>query len=360
MITYYLDATIDPQHPRLVRRINNGHPTTFDNTLGTAVAMDIENLQLSYDISNGTNNPGNVKMTAADADDRAPAPERVRADADPQGQHRATGRNRNIVNNRTALALPQHAASRRSPARHGVRGPIPVESNGHANAGSEGQHMARSHHETSTDEADESGIALMTALLACMLASALMAGMFAARRADQRSHAVDRDQSQAYAAAHAGLEKLTSGLAQLFVTDFSPSAAQIRRASATSRRASPASRSWRRAGRGSGYAVTFNADTARRNAGNPLPSASNDITTGPFTGFKGLITPYTLTVTARSTAAAPKCGCGAKCRQSPYPSSSSASSARRACRSMPAPTSTSAAACTPTSTCSWPQGAAAR
>ena len=66
MITYYLDATIDPRHPRLVRRINNGHPTTFNNTLGTAVAMDIENLQFSYDISNGTNNPGNVKMAAAD------------------------------------------------------------------------------------------------------------------------------------------------------------------------------------------------------------------------------------------------------------------------------------------------------
>ena len=35
--------------------------------------------------------------------------------------------------------------------------------------------------------------------------------------------------------------------------------------------------------------------------GNPMPGASNDITTGPFAGFKGLITPYTLTVTARST-----------------------------------------------------------
>ncbi len=66
MITYYVDATTDPRHPRLVRRINNGHPTTFNNLLGTAVAMDIENFQLSYDISNGTNNPGNVKMLTAD------------------------------------------------------------------------------------------------------------------------------------------------------------------------------------------------------------------------------------------------------------------------------------------------------
>jgi len=66
MITYYVDAAADPRHPRLVRRINNGNPTTFNNTLGTAVAMDIENFQLSFDISNGTNNPGNVKMIAGD------------------------------------------------------------------------------------------------------------------------------------------------------------------------------------------------------------------------------------------------------------------------------------------------------
>jgi hypothetical protein len=66
MVTYYLDAKIDPKHPRLVRRINNGSATAFDNSSGTAVAIDIENLQLTYDISNGTNNPGNVEMTAGD------------------------------------------------------------------------------------------------------------------------------------------------------------------------------------------------------------------------------------------------------------------------------------------------------
>ena len=63
MVTYYVDATIDPNHPRLVRRINNGDPMEFDNESGTAVALDIENLQFTYDISNGTNNPGNVEMT---------------------------------------------------------------------------------------------------------------------------------------------------------------------------------------------------------------------------------------------------------------------------------------------------------
>jgi hypothetical protein len=66
MITYYLDIVKDSDHPRLVRRVNNGDPLLFDNTLGTAVAVDAVNLQFSYDISNGTGNPGNVEMTATD------------------------------------------------------------------------------------------------------------------------------------------------------------------------------------------------------------------------------------------------------------------------------------------------------
>ena len=60
MITYYLDATIDPAHPRLVRRINNGSPTVFDNTSGTAVAMDIENLTFRFDLNDGNLNPASV------------------------------------------------------------------------------------------------------------------------------------------------------------------------------------------------------------------------------------------------------------------------------------------------------------
>jgi len=147
---------------------------------------------------------------------------------------------------------------------------------------------------------DESGMALLTVLLVCMLASALMAGMFAAISSDQRSLGLDRDQSQSYSAAHAGLEKLTTQLAQLFVTDFSPSASQITAASAVAPTISGFN--FVAPGGGSGYSVSYTPDPCTcPNAGNPLPSTSNDITTGPFAGFKGLITPYTLTVTARST-----------------------------------------------------------
>ena len=66
MISYYLDNTTVAGQPRLVRRINNGHPTTFNNNLGTAVAIDIENLQFSFDINDGGTNPGNVEFVAGD------------------------------------------------------------------------------------------------------------------------------------------------------------------------------------------------------------------------------------------------------------------------------------------------------
>ncbi len=66
LISYYLDVATDPRHPRLIRRMNNGHPTDFDNSLGTIVAFDIENLQITYDIADGVTNPTNVRMNDAD------------------------------------------------------------------------------------------------------------------------------------------------------------------------------------------------------------------------------------------------------------------------------------------------------
>jgi hypothetical protein len=66
LVTYYVDTSINAERPRLVRRINNGNAFTFDNTLGTTVAFDVPDLQFSFDISNGTGNPGGVEMIAAD------------------------------------------------------------------------------------------------------------------------------------------------------------------------------------------------------------------------------------------------------------------------------------------------------
>jgi type II secretory pathway pseudopilin PulG len=66
MITYYIDNTTTPGRPRLVRRMNNGDPTTFDNNLGATVAFDVTNLQVTYDLSDGATNPTNVRMDATD------------------------------------------------------------------------------------------------------------------------------------------------------------------------------------------------------------------------------------------------------------------------------------------------------
>jgi prepilin-type N-terminal cleavage/methylation domain-containing protein len=66
MTSYYIDAVTNVRRPRLVRRMNNGDPYVFDNTLGTVVAFDIENMQITYDIADGVTNPANVRMTDAD------------------------------------------------------------------------------------------------------------------------------------------------------------------------------------------------------------------------------------------------------------------------------------------------------
>ncbi len=51
LISYYLDVATDPRRPRLIRRMNNGHATNFDNSLGTVVAFDVESFTISYDLA---------------------------------------------------------------------------------------------------------------------------------------------------------------------------------------------------------------------------------------------------------------------------------------------------------------------
>lgn len=66
MITYYIDANTNPARPRLIRRIGNGDPFTFNNNSGMAVAFDVENLSVSYDLADGVNNPANIRFVGPD------------------------------------------------------------------------------------------------------------------------------------------------------------------------------------------------------------------------------------------------------------------------------------------------------
>jgi hypothetical protein len=142
----------------------------------------------------------------------------------------------------------------------------------------------------------QDGIALLVTLMVLMLVSALMVGFVTAIVADQRASGLDRDQTQAYAAAHAGLEQLTSDLSGLFTQDFSPDAARISTLTATP----PALTGFQfiDPDGSSGYRIIFTPD----GSGNPAPEnpAGSTISAGPYQGFRGIITPYNITVTARS------------------------------------------------------------
>ena len=146
----------------------------------------------------------------------------------------------------------------------------------------------------------EEGVALLITLMVLMLVSALMVGFVAAVIADTRASGLDRDQTQAYAASHAGLEQITSDLSTLFTTDFSPTTAQIAALRANPPALDGFSFIAPGGAAGSGYWVQPRFTDA---AGNPRPEDpvnGSAITAGPYQGFRGIITPYDITVTARS------------------------------------------------------------
>ena len=284
MVTYYIDATTDPQHPRLVRRINNGHPTGFNNNLGTAVAFDIESLQLTYDLADGVGNPANVRMVAADLTGTAGVQSgRLLAQPDSQSQHHAC---RTVANAdaRHAAVLPQHARDAGEPAQSCVRRSVSMRKCNavlilNRQTAAEPEKTAwRSSHAHGDDAR-----------------SVLMVGFVTAIVADQRASGLDRDQTQAYAVSHAGLEQLTSDLSTLFTTDFSPSRPRSTRC--RRRRRCPVSSSSRRTARRD-ITSAFKPDGAaipRRRS--PPAARSRPVRTR---GSAGIITPYDITVTARS------------------------------------------------------------
>jgi hypothetical protein len=136
--------------------------------------------------------------------------------------------------------------------------------------------------------AGEAGMALMSTLLVMVLMSALLVGFFALIAADQQSAGINRDQTQAYAAAHAGLEKLTSDLGALFTGgNYSPTTAQL--AALTTTPPTLPGFQYVSPDGTSGYTITAQ------------PTVVSTIPNGPFQGLQGLLTPYQINVTARAS-----------------------------------------------------------
>ncbi len=140
----------------------------------------------------------------------------------------------------------------------------------------------------------ERGIALITTLLVMMLISSLLIGFTAVVMSDQRFRGIDMDRTQAFYAAHAGLEKLTADLGNLFATNVAPTAAQI-----DALTTSPPALSnivYQAADGSSGYTINFAVDAD----GNPV-AQDRTILSGAYQGLIGLVTPYQMDVTARTT-----------------------------------------------------------
>ncbi|MEW5981364.1 MAG: pilus assembly PilX N-terminal domain-containing protein [Acidobacteriota bacterium] len=137
------------------------------------------------------------------------------------------------------------------------------------------------------------GVALIAVLLLMMLVSGILAGFVTVVMGEQRLQRIQGDRDEAFYAAHGGIEKLTSDLGALFTRSYTPTGSQVSALAdalpAMSGITFPAT------SEGTGYGITFTPDTN----GNPASSVRS-ITTGPFQGFTGLVTPYWLSVTART------------------------------------------------------------
>lgn len=137
----------------------------------------------------------------------------------------------------------------------------------------------------------ERGSAMLTSLLVLVLMAGIAAGLTALVITDTQVRSLDGTRVQAFYTAHAGLEKLTADLGDLFSVNFAPTAAALNTIAA----APPAlGAQWLASDGTDGYVVTFPVGAGV----NPEASITT-VNSGPFQGLVGLATPYQMSVTAR-------------------------------------------------------------
>jgi Tfp pilus assembly protein PilX len=138
----------------------------------------------------------------------------------------------------------------------------------------------------------EKGVALITSLMVLLLISAIVVGMCWMVMTDQRLGGNNQSRELAFYGAEAGMEKLTTDVANKFSTEGALTAADITTITSTPPNALPGIQYLNAAG-ASTYQIT------------PLVPVSNNATIlppSPYAGMQGLITPFTLTVAAQNTA----------------------------------------------------------
>jgi hypothetical protein len=131
---------------------------------------------------------------------------------------------------------------------------------------------------------NESGFALITTLLVLVLLGVLLEGLILSVNSEQELVGIDRSQSRAFYGALTGLETLTARLGDNMDLNASLSQADLDAITATP--PSPTG----------SYGISFPSDGYQIVKG---ADRNGEISSGIYAGLKGLITPYTLTSTAR-------------------------------------------------------------
>lgn len=146
----------------------------------------------------------------------------------------------------------------------------------------------------------QQGIALITALLVLVLISSIIVGLTWLVMTDGKLGNNNADREVAFYGAESGLETMTAALSAAFDNNYDLSAADINQIMTTPPTNLPSNiQFWDPINAGNnGYVISFTPDP--NNNGNPL-ATNHTILSGQYSGLVGLLTPYTLTVTARTS-----------------------------------------------------------
>ena len=142
----------------------------------------------------------------------------------------------------------------------------------------------------------EHGVALMSTLMVMLLLSSMLVGFTAMVASEARLGGLDVGAADSFYATHAGLEKLTSDLGALFATDFSPTGDQVRVLGDDPPSLDQVS--FVEPDGSDGYRVDFETTTGNPLTGDPV-AVNRTVTSGPYSGFIGLLTEYRVNVTGR-------------------------------------------------------------
>jgi hypothetical protein len=145
---------------------------------------------------------------------------------------------------------------------------------------------------------NESGIALVITLLLMLLLLSLVSGFIVLVMSGQQLTGLTNGQTRAFYGAEAGMEKMTADLGTLFDSTYAPPAVALNAITAAPP-ANLAGITYVATDGTSGYKLQYPQDTN----GNPV-ATNQTIKSGAYQGMVGLITPYTLTVTARTSSGA--------------------------------------------------------